>query len=89
MSLSAPARERSQTGRAADGWKPSIVIGRSLGDNLSAIELANRKIQQWEAIYEHTMKETPDAIGPIEEQLAIAREEREEMEENEETTTPQ
>lgn len=77
-----------QTGPEEDNWEPSIVIGRSLGENLSRAETARRTVRQWEAVYEHVRQETPDAVGPILEQLEEARRELDEMEMTQENITP-
>lgn len=71
-----------------DDWEPSIVIGRSLGENLSRVETAWRTVRQWEALYEHTRRDTPAGAGPILERLNEARRELDEVEMNEENTTP-
>lgn len=84
--MSLPRREREEP--EEDDWEPSIVIGRSLGENLSRAETARRTVRQWEAVYEHTLRETPAGVGPILEQLEEARRELDEMEMNEENTTP-
>ena len=88
--LSLPRRgsRRSESGQGGDGWEPSIVIGRSLGENLSRAETARRAVRQWEAIYEHTLRQTPDAVEPIVEQLEDARRELREMDMTEENNTP-
>lgn len=74
--------------RPDDGWEPSIVIGRSLGENLSRAERARRAVRQWEAVYEHTLRMTPEGVGPILGQLEAARGELAEMEMDDEDTTP-
>lgn len=77
-----------QTGPEPDEWEPSIVIGRSLGANLSRAETAQRTVRQWEAVYEHVRQETPDAVGSILERLEDARRELNEMDMTEENTHP-
>lgn len=74
--------------RPDDGWEPSIVIGRSLGENLSRAERARREVRQWEAVYEHTLRTTPEGVGPILEQLEAARGGLAGMEMDEEDNTP-
>ncbi|MBE3111463.1 MAG: hypothetical protein IMZ46_13325 [Acidobacteria bacterium] len=83
--MSLPRREREVP---EDNWEPSIVIGRSLGENLSRAETARRAVMQWEAVYEHTLQVTPQAVDPILEQLENVRMDLDEMEMTKENTTP-
>ncbi|SPO02168.1 uncharacterized protein DNG_04841 [Cephalotrichum gorgonifer] len=78
----------SMTGERRHRWEPSIVIGRSLGENLSRAEMARRTVRQWEVLYEHTLENTPAAVGPILAQLEHSRRELDELEMNEENITP-
>lgn len=84
-----PHSRRPNLSRPADdGWQPSIVIGQSLGENLSRAERARREVRQWEAVYEHTLRTTPEGVGPILEQLEAARRELDGMEMDKEDNTP-
>ena len=84
--MSLPPTEAEEPEQA--DWEPSIVIGRSLGENLSRVETARRTVRQWEAVYNHVLSQTPEAVGPIREQLEQARRELDEMDMTEMNTTP-
>ncbi|KAK1486051.1 hypothetical protein CCUS01_15248 [Colletotrichum cuscutae] len=57
----------------ASSQTPPLVIGAPLGKNLTVVEAARRLVAQWEAIHESTLSSTPDAAGPILEELVQAR----------------
>ncbi|KAF4783984.1 hypothetical protein HER10_EVM0002610 [Colletotrichum scovillei] len=57
----------------ASSQTPPLVIGAPLGKNLTVVEAARRLVAQWEAIHESTLSSTPDAAGPILEELTRAR----------------
>ncbi|KAM0422831.1 hypothetical protein ACHAPD_001297 [Fusarium lateritium] len=71
------------------GWEPPLVIGASLGTNLSRLENAERSVLQWEAIIANTRRKQPLAdLSGLEDQRDKARQEFEQMEESEENLVP-
>ena len=61
-------------------WRPSLVIGTSLGTNISTLERARRNWVQWEHIHKHTLAvQGETAAGYIEQLVAKAKTEWEEL----------
>lgn len=71
-------------------WEPPLVIGRSLGVNLSEWQVACRTVKQWEAILEHHIAQNVDrsALTAVLEELKLARTRLHELPINEKTVTP-
>lgn len=69
----------------ADGgeWTPSLVIGSQLGEDLSAIQLAERKVAQWKAILQYHQEHLPGAVSSIQDMLAQAISEKLQLRESE------
>ncbi|KAG8675611.1 hypothetical protein FPOAC2_01677 [Fusarium poae] len=70
-------------------WEPPLVIGASLGTNLSRLENAERSLLQWEAIIANTREKQPLAdLSGLENQRDKARREFEQMEESDDNLMP-
>jgi len=69
-------------------WKPPIAIGDSLGENLSKIELADRKVEQWRAIADYHREHLPEALAKVQESLDAAIRERNKLADTAENRTP-
>ena len=74
-------------GSAVEGWSPSLVLGSSLGVDLSAVELAERKVAQWNAILDYHKAHLPEAVGQVQEILNTAIEERNRLDDDDENNT--
>ncbi|KAK1767134.1 hypothetical protein QBC33DRAFT_587462 [Phialemonium atrogriseum] len=83
-----PSTERSESPAAEETWAPSLVIGSSLGSDLSTIQLAERKITQWRAILQYHQENLPDAVGPIQAMLDAAIAERNQLDDSEANIKP-
>lgn len=82
-------RETEDSGGVVEEpWIPSLVIGSSLGDDLSAIQLADRTVDQWRAIVEYHQENLPGAVAPLQEMLDKAIAERDQIEDTVENRTP-
>jgi hypothetical protein len=87
-----PKRSVSMTSGQAPSdpeWEPPLVIGASLGQNLSAVELARRRVAQREAIYQKVKRESPGSEGPIRAWLEEAQQELDLLPDTIENHTPQ
>lgn len=80
--------EEGENPAAGEEWTPSLVIGSSLGDDLSAIQLADRKITQWRAILQHHQETLPGSVSPIQEMLDEAIAERAQLDDTVANRTP-
>jgi hypothetical protein len=70
-------------------WTPPLAVGAPLGEGLSRLEEADRRVLQWEAILANARETQPGAdLEPFEQRLKDVRRERDEMEESEENTVP-
>ncbi|GKU00891.1 hypothetical protein FLAG1_01520 [Fusarium langsethiae] len=70
-------------------WEPPLIIGASLGTNLSRLEHAERSVLQWEAIIANTRRTQPRAdLSGLEEQRDKARQQFERMEKSDENLIP-
>ncbi|RGP79824.1 hypothetical protein FLONG3_2004 [Fusarium longipes] len=70
-------------------WEPPLVIGASLGTNLSRMEEAERSALQWEAVVANTRRIQPLAdLSGLERQRDKARQKLEQMEESDENMVP-
>ncbi|KAH7179657.1 uncharacterized protein B0J16DRAFT_374666 [Fusarium flagelliforme] len=70
-------------------WEPPLIIGASLGENLSRMEIAERSVLQWEAIIANTRRTQPRAdLSGLEKERDKARQEFEQMEESDENLIP-
>jgi hypothetical protein len=66
-----------------------LIIGASLGENLSRMEIAERSVLQWEAIIANTRRTQPRAdLSGLEMERDKARHEFEQMEESDENLIP-
>lgn len=83
-----PSIEVDESSAAEEAWTPSLVIGSSLGDDLSAIQLADRKVVQWRAILKHHQDKFPEAVSPIQEMLDEAIAERSQLDDTEANRKP-
>lgn len=80
--------EEEEDTEEGDIWRAPLAIGRSLGENLSRLQLAYRRVAQWEAILEHNKNCDPESLQGIQDYLRRARKELWTLKVNEETTTP-
>ena len=80
--------EEPEGGDAADEWRPPLAIGASLGDNLSAIQRADRQVQQWRAILAYHEEHLPDAVAEVQASLDEAITERNQLADTAANTTP-
>ncbi len=69
-------------------WRPSLVIGESLGENLSCIEAANREIAQRHVIYKWHRRFHPAALPTVEASLNAAIRARNLIRDTPENRTP-
>lgn len=83
-----PSIEEGENPAAGEEWTPSLVIGSSLGDDLSAIQLADRKIGQWRAILRHHQESLPGSVSPIQGMLDEAIAERAQLDDTVANRTP-
>lgn len=80
--------EEGENPAGGEEWTPSLVIGSSLGDDLSAIQLADRKIAQWRAILQHHQETLPGSVSPIQGMLDEAIAERGQLDDTKANRTP-
>ena len=86
-----PVAESAEEPGAADTveeWQPPLAIGASLGDNLSAIQWADRQVEQWRAILEYHREHLPDALPAVQVSLDEAMLERRRLTDVPANTTP-
>ncbi|KAL1843610.1 hypothetical protein VTK73DRAFT_2808 [Phialemonium thermophilum] len=85
----AAAATASEAGRAPGSkpWVPSLVVGAPFGDDLSALETADRKVEQWRAILRYHEENLPRAVSPVRRMLNAAVEERSKLDDDSESNT--
>ncbi|CAF3480373.1 hypothetical protein SNK03_001696 [Fusarium graminearum] len=83
------ARTKRERRPVPPDWEPPLMIGASLGTNLSRLENAERSVLQWEAIIANARRTQPRAdLSGLEKQRDKARQEFEGMEESDENLIP-
>jgi hypothetical protein len=68
--------EREEKGE----WRPTPVIGQSLGDNLSTMEEAERMVRSLQEVYQHARRKySAEALGGIAAELEQVTKWRDEL----------
>lgn len=83
-----PLVDHGESSEVGEHWAPSLILGSSLSEDLSTIQVAERNVAQWRAILQYHEEHLPGAVSPIQEMLAQAIAERHQLDESEDNRKP-